>query len=130
MAKTGDGLFTQYLNEAYPRPALVPGEPRLEVAAFSSEQDSQLAIIEITQYAIYLIAQLLTLALDIAVTVSLVISIWRLTTHPDRSQLIVATVVTLGAIATGAAAVVVQKQANEARKRWLEVRAHRSGNAP
>ena len=93
--------------------------------ALSSEQDSQLAIIQITQYAMYAVFQLLVLALTAAVTAALIISIWRLTTHPDTAQLIVSAVVAVGAIAAGTASIFVQKQASDAKKRWMEVRQHR-----
>ncbi|MEE6177871.1 hypothetical protein [Mycobacterium sp. 050134] len=124
MVEDQDASFREHLARAYPAGGQ-PGEVKLRGVGIGPEQDSQLAIIQITQYAIYAISQLLVLALTAAVTVSLVVSIWRLTAHPDRSQLIVAMVVALGSIATGTAAIFVQKQANEARKRWWEVRQHR-----
>lgn len=129
MVRDDDASFAEYLTRAYPPPAEKGGELKVRGGVPDLEQDGQLAIIQITQYAIYAISQLLVLALTAAVTVSLVISIWRLTAHPDQSQLIVAMVVALGSIATGTAAIFVQKQANEARKRWVEVRHHRGAAA-
>ena len=88
--------FAQDLEKAFPRPPVEPGKVGLRPTALTSEQDSQLAIIQITQYAMYVVFQLLVLALTAAVTASLIISIWRLTAHPATTQLILSAVAAPG----------------------------------
>jgi ketopantoate reductase len=125
MSESESSSFAGYLESAFPRPSVEPGKAGLRPMALSSEQDSQLAIIQITQYAMYVVFQLLVLALTAAVTASLIVTIWRITAHPDTSQLVLSVVAALGAIVAGAAAIFIQKQATNARQRWMEVRHHR-----
>lgn len=110
--------FFQLLQDAFPQDAEREPQGGLRAASAKPARVSQVKIVQATQYALYVVSQMLVLALAIAVTVSLIIAIWNLSTDPDTAQAILAGVVILGDIATGAAAGFLQKQANVAKQRY------------
>ncbi|MCV7223743.1 hypothetical protein [Mycolicibacterium elephantis] len=114
--------FYELLQHAYPSDAA----GGLRAASAKPARDSQVKIVQVTQYALYVAFQVLVLALAIAVTTSLIIAIWRLSTNPDTAEAILSGVVIVGDIATGAAAGFLQKQANEAKKRYEDARRYLS----
>lgn len=85
------------------------------------ERKAQLVLYSRTQYGVYAVFQALVIALAFASTLALVICIIRLI-WADQSaiNLITEVGVAVGSIATGGAARFIQKQATEAKERYLE----------
>ena len=111
--------FSNILQQAFPAVAAPkPGETVIRAAAADPVRQGQIKVVQTTQYALYVAFQALSLALATAVTVSLIVAIWRLTAHPDNTQAILGGVVVLGDIVGGVATGFVQNQANAAKKRY------------
>lgn len=112
--------FGTWLRSAY-EPAFTP-EGAHSAPEDDPQRNAQLGIVEITQYSLYLVFQLLVLAFTVAVLICLVVSIWRLTSDPSTANVTVGVAAGLGVVVTGSAAAFLQKQANEAKDRWNEVK--------
>ena len=86
-----------------------------------SDRRAQLKLYAQTQYGFYAVFQALVAVLAIAAVFALVVGIVRLTTgNPDTADAIVSAAVGVGALVSGAAAVFIQRQASEAKDRYLE----------
>lgn len=86
-----------------------------------STHHAQLILYARTQYGFYAVFQALVVVLAIAAAIALVAGIYRLTAgSPGTADAIVSTGVGVGALVTGAAAMFIQRQASEAKDRYLE----------
>lgn len=108
--------------------ALGPGEPGAKTTAtaaldpqLAATHRAQLILYARTQFAFYAVFQALVVVLAVAAAIALVVGIYRLTAgHPDTADAIVSVGVGVGALVTGGAAMFIQKQASEAKDRYLE----------
>jgi len=86
-----------------------------------STRRAQLILYARTQYGFYAVFQALVVVLAIAAAVALVAGIYRLVAgNPDTADAIVSASVGVGALVTGAAAMFIQRQASDAKDRYLE----------
>jgi hypothetical protein len=117
--------FAELLRGAFPpapRDRNAPSIAAASLAAADASQVKQIKLVEMTQYGLYVAFQALTLALATAVTISLIVAIWRLTAHPDTAEACVSLVTMLGAVVTGGAAGFVGKQARTAKSRYEDAK--------
>ncbi|WP_072843720.1 hypothetical protein [Rhodococcus tukisamuensis] len=85
------------------------------------ERTAQLKLYARTQYGFYVCFQLLVLVLAIVAAGALVIGIVRLVFgDPSNIDVVISVIVAIGAVATGGAAVFIQRQATEGKDRYLE----------
>lgn len=107
--------------QAPPRTALAPEGPSAIDPQLAATHRAQLILYARTQYAFYAVFQALVVVLAIAAAVALVVGIFRLTAgHPGTADAIVSVGVGVGALVSGAAAAFIQKQASDAKDRYLE----------
>ena len=86
-----------------------------------STHRAQLILYARTQYGFYAVFQALVVVLAIAAAIALVAGIYRLTAgSPGTADTIVSASVGVGALVTGAAAMFIQRQASDAKDRYLE----------
>jgi hypothetical protein len=86
-----------------------------------STHHAQLVLYARTQYGFYAVFQTLVVVLSIAAVFALVVGIVRLTTgSPDTADAVVSAAVGVGALVSGAAAMFIQRQASDAKDRYLE----------
>jgi len=102
--------------------AMVPeAQPDTIDQSLEATRRAQLKLYAQTQYGFYAVFQALVAVLAIAAVFALVVGIVRLTTgNPDTADAIVSAAVGVGALVSGAAAVFIQRQASEAKDRYLE----------
>lgn len=107
-------------------PGEQPGGAKTAVTAavdpqLAATHRAQLILYARTQFAFYAVFQALVVVLAVAAAIALVAGIYRLTAgHPGTADAIVSAGVGVGALVTGGAAMFIQKQASEAKDRYLE----------
>src|SRR5664280_138044 len=112
MPTVNDASTTELLQQAFPVP--VAATEGAAAPPSSGPVCAQLMLFARTQYMFYVGFQTLVLALSVAVLVALVLFIVRLTGGVDVTGVVGAP----GRISTAVAAVFLQTQANEAKKRY------------
>ena len=96
-------------------------QPHTIDQSLETTRRAQLKLYAQTQYAFYAVFQALVVVLAIAAAIALVAGIYRLTAgSPGTADAIVSAGVGVGALVTGAAAMFIQRQASEAKDRYLE----------
>ena len=123
----GEGSETA-IKDAFPigtapvTKALAPeAQPRAIDQSLETTRRAQLKLYAQTQYAFYAVFQALVVVLAIAAAIALVAGIYRLTAgNPGTADAIVSAGVGVGALVTGGAAMFIQRQASEAKDRYLE----------
>lgn len=103
---------TDLLQHAFP----IPGKGVESPDALAEVRAAQLKLYAVTQYRFYVAFQALVLVLAVVALVALVICIARVMDGTDMAAILGG----VGAVVTGAGAAFIQKQATDAKDRYME----------